>query len=450
MVVVYVVLAVAVVAAIYFLFLRPAAPSPTEELTPGQEPTGEKLSTPRLSEARKPKSEPAASEATEPARAEPEAPLAKSIEQEHAAPDARQPSEKPSKQSVAAAAVTAREPDASQPPVAVESEGGEPESLLRAKMSGPPSVAHVRNVEGLRRGLQKSRSKDGFFGRLLSLFSGKKEIDPNITAQLEEVLLASDVGTKTTEVLLGRVRERLSRGDLADTDAVWAALKDEILRVLSVSDRPGAFSMRDKPTVVLLVGVNGAGKTTTIGKLATRLKSEGRNVILAAGDTFRAAAVQQLVVWGSRVGAEVVRGKAGVDPGSVIFDAVQRAKQVGADIVLADTAGRLHTKANLMAELKKVVKTTSKALEGAPHEILLVVDATNGQNAMAQAAEFQQAMPLTGVVLTKLDGTAKGGVVLGISDSLGLPVRFVGLGETANDLHDFVPEEFVEALLGRE
>ena len=199
-----------------------------------------------------------------------------------------------------------------------------------------------------------------------------------------------------------------------------------------------------------MVGVNGAGKTTTIGKLATRLKSEGRQVILAAGDTFRAAAVQQLIVWGNRIGVEVVRGKDGADPGSVIFDAVQKAKQIGADVVLADTAGRLHTKSNLMAELKKVVKTTAKAIEGAPHEILLVVDATNGQNAMAQAAEFQQAMALTGVVLTKLDGTAKGGVVLGICDTLKLPVRFVGLGETANDLHDFDPDEFVEALLGRD
>lgn len=452
MVVVYVVLAVAVVAAIYFLFLRPTATSSTEELPSGQEPSGDKPSTPQLREARKPKSEPAAPEATEPDRAKVESQPAPTAQSEHAVPQARPSSEKPSNKQTPAAASAVAPPEAevSLHPVAAEPEASEPESLLRAKMSGPPSVAHVRNVEGLRRGLQKSRSKDGFFGRLFSLFSGKKEIDPNITAQLEEVLLASDVGTKTTEVLLGRVRERLSRGELADADAVWSALKDEALRVLSVSDRPGAFSLRDKPTVVLLVGVNGAGKTTTIGKLATRLKSEGRNVILAAGDTFRAAAVQQLVVWGSRVGVEVVRGKDGVDPGSVIFDAVQRAKQVGADIVLADTAGRLHTKANLMAELKKVVKTTSKALEGAPHEILLVVDATNGQNALAQAAEFQQAMPLTGVVLTKLDGTAKGGVVLGICDTLQLPVRFVGLGETANDLHDFVPDEFVEALLGRD
>ncbi|HEY5957963.1 MAG TPA: signal recognition particle-docking protein FtsY, partial [Polyangiaceae bacterium] len=322
--------------------------------------------------------------------------------------------------------------------------------LAEGAVAGPPSVAHVRDIDGLRRGLEKSRGKEGLFGRLLTLFAGKKEIDASITAELEEVLLSSDVGTRTTETLLARVRERLSRGELRDTDAVWQALREEVNQILVSAGPSGAFSLRDKPTVVLLVGVNGVGKTTTIGKLATKLKSEGRTVVLAAGDTFRAAAVQQLVVWGSRAGVEVVRGRDGADPGSVIFDAVQRAKQLGADVVLADTAGRLHTKSNLMAELKKVVKTTSKASEGAPHEVLLVVDATNGQNALAQAAEFQQAMPLTGVVLTKLDGTAKGGVVIGICDALRLPVRFVGLGETANDLHDFVPEEFVEALLGRE
>lgn len=430
MVVVYVVLAVAVVAAIYFLFLRPSGSDRVEELAPtAPELAGDKASAPQLR-----KSEPKVE------RSETAAPPSESTAEHHE--PAAASSESPARIEPAPTGELQVQTPLERAPV--------PTGPERERVAGAPSVAHVRNIEGLRRGLSKSRSKEGFFGRLLAVFAGKKEIDPDITAQLEEVLLTSDVGTKTTEALLSRVRDRLSRGELADSDAVWKALREEALRVLSVTDHPGAFSLRERPTVVLLVGVNGAGKTTTIGKLATKLKSEGRSVILAAGDTFRAAAVQQLVVWGSRVGVEVVRGKDGVDPGSVIFDAVLRAKQTGADIVLADTAGRLHTKANLMAELKKVVKTASKALEGAPHEILLVVDATNGQNALLQAAEFQQAMPLTGIVLTKLDGTAKGGVVLGICDSLNLPVRFVGLGETAHDLHDFVPEEFVEALLGRD
>lgn len=454
MVVVYVVLAVAFAAAIYFLFLRPPAASQPEEL-----PGARKTDSQRHTEALSPK--PGQSDASATARATSSQP-AKSTSTATADPteqdesgkrDASTKAEKTADAAIrssAAPAVAVSDASISLRPDPAASDHFEAARTGKGVPSGPPSVAHVRNIDGLRRGLEKSRSKEGFFGRLLSLFAGKKEIDPSITSQLEEVLLSSDVGTKTTETLLARVREQLDRGELADADAVWTALRNEVHRLLSVASRPGAFSLRAKPTVVLMVGVNGVGKTTTIGKLATRLKSEGHQVVLAAGDTFRAAAVQQLVVWGTRAGVEVVRGKDGADPGSVIFDAVQRAKQIGADVVLADTAGRLHTKSNLMAELTKVVKTTSKAADGAPHEILLVVDATNGQNALAQATEFQAAMPLTGVVLTKLDGTAKGGVVLGICDTLQLPVRYVGLGETANDLHDFVPEEFVEALLGRD
>ncbi len=316
------------------------------------------------------------------------------------------------------------------------------------KEASRPSIAHVSDVEGLRQGLAKSRGTEGIFGRLVALLTGKKELGAEIASDVEQVLLSSDVGVSTTETLLARVKENLSKGQLQDADAVWDGLRSEALRILSVDGTTGAFPLRDRPTVVLLVGVNGAGKTTTIGKLATRLKAEGRSVVLAAADTFRAAAVQQLVVWGNRVGVEVVRGKDGADPGSVVFDAVQHAKEIGADVVLADTAGRLHTKSNLMAELGKIVRTTGKAMPGAPHEVLLVVDATNGQNALAQAREFQEALPLSGIVLTKLDGTAKGGVVLGICDTLHLPIRFIGLGEKATDLYDFVPADFVEALLG--
>ena len=307
----------------------------------------------------------------------------------------------------------------------------------------------THDIEGLRKGLDRSRRAEGFFGRLASILRGKKELDPNIATEIEEVLLTSDVGVQTTQVITDRIRETLSKRELTDPSVVWDAVRDEARRILQAASTGASFKIRKKPLVMLLVGVNGAGKTTTIGKLATRFKSQGRSVLLAAGDTFRAAAVQQLRVWGDRIGIEVVRGKDGADPGSVIFEAVRKAQETGVDVVLADTAGRLHTKANLMAELKKVVKTTSRAVDGAPFEVLLVVDATNGQNAVAQAKEFCSELPLTGMVLTKLDGTAKGGFVIGIAAALQLPVRLIGLGEKATDLHDFDADDFVEALLGQ-
>lgn len=313
-----------------------------------------------------------------------------------------------------------------------------------------PSLQHDTDVEGLRHGLAKSRAEGGFFGKLRAIFGGKAQINPEIASELEEVLLASDVGVQTTERMLESIRSGLSRGEFDDETKIWDAMRAEALSILRAGGSAGSFPLVKKPTVVLLVGVNGSGKTTTIGKLATRLTAEGRRCVLAAGDTFRAAAVQQLVIWGERVGVEVVRGKDGADPGSVVFDAIKRAQEVGAEVVLADTAGRLHTKSNLMAELQKVARTVGKAMPGAPHEVLLVLDATNGQNALAQAKEFTETLPLTGLVLTKLDGTAKGGMVLGVCDTLKLPVRFIGLGERAEDLRDFVPEEFVEALLGKE
>jgi fused signal recognition particle receptor len=260
-------------------------------------------------------------------------------------------------------------------------------------------------------------------------------------------MLASDVGPKTTQAILGRLRDSLAKNELRDSDAVWDALRAEALRILSIGG--GAIRTSAKPTVVLMVGVNGVGKTTTIGKLATRYSAAGKKVLLAAGDTFRAAAVQQLEVWGKRVGAEVVRGKEGADPGAVAFDATSKAKEASADVLLVDTAGRLHTKLPLMDEIKKVRKTIAKAMEGAPHETLLVLDATTGQNALQQATLFKEALDLTGLVLTKLDGTAKGGIVLGICDELGIPVRYVGLGERPEDLREFHADEFVEALFGQ-
>jgi fused signal recognition particle receptor len=313
----------------------------------------------------------------------------------------------------------------------------------RAVPSGLPPAK--KDVAGLRKGLAATRS--GFIARLTALFQGKKEFDPAILEQLEEVMLASDIGPKTTQAILGRMRESLDRNELRDADSLWAALRAEATRILAIGG--GAIRTSSKPTVVLMVGVNGVGKTTTIGKLATRYSGANKKVLLAAGDTFRAAAVQQLEIWGRRIGVDVVRGKEGADPGAVAFDATNRAKEIGADLLFVDTAGRLHTKVPLMDEIKKVRKTIGKALDGAPHETLLVLDATTGQNALQQATMFREALDLTGIVLTKLDGTAKGGIVLGICDELHVPVRYVGLGERAEDLREFHADEFVEALFGR-
>jgi len=350
-----------------------------------------------------------------------------------------------------------------QPPKAPAVEA-KPEALPRAELPAPPPPAPVepaapvappapavperrRDVAAVRRGLAKARSEQGLFGRLAQLFGGRKELDPAIVDEIEEVLLTSDVGVQTTQRILDRIRDSLSKNELGSTEAVWAALRSEAKRILGIGG--GRIALTAKPTVVLMVGVNGVGKTTTIGKLATKFHGDGKRVLLAAGDTFRAAAVQQLEVWGKRVGCDVVRGAEGADPAAVIFEAVKKATDDQVDIVLADTAGRLQTKAPLMDELKKIARTMQKAMDGAPHETLLVLDATNGQNAISQAKMFKEAIPLTGIVLTKLDGTAKGGVILAICDELQIPVRYVGLGERAEDLRDFDADEFVEALLGQ-
>lgn len=321
---------------------------------------------------------------------------------------------------------------------------GDASVSLVESASAPPPVVSKKDVAGLRKGLAATRG--GFMARLKAVFAGKKEIDPTILEQLEEVMLTSDVGVKTTQAILERLRDQMNSRQLKDTDAVWAALRAEATRILSIpAPRPTG-----KPLVVLMVGVNGVGKTTTIGKLATKWNADGKKVMLAAGDTFRAAAVQQLEVWGKRVGAEVVKGKEGADPGAVAFEATKKAQEAHADILLVDTAGRLHTKVNLMDEIKKVKRTIAKAFDGAPHETLLVIDATTGQNALTQAALFKEALDLTGLILTKLDGTAKGGVVLGVCDELKVPVRYIGLGERAEDLREFVVVDFVEALFGHD
>jgi fused signal recognition particle receptor len=411
---IYVLLALALAVGAYFLFF--SRKKEESALPPREQPTPSKPKSERAPAPKPAKAESVKTKAAEPAAAD-EAGVAPE-------PEAR-PSNRP-------APPSRREAPASTKPA--------------ERPSAPPKA---RDVTNLRRGLAKSREAEGFFGRLRALFAGKKELSPDLAAQIEDVLLTSDVGVETTSALLAHVKATLAKGELSDPEAVWSELRAECLKMLEGS-ASGAIELSAKPTVVLLVGVNGAGKTTTIGKLATKLNASGKKCVLAAGDTFRAAAVQQLVVWGERVGCEVVRGKDGADPGSVVFDAIKKAQEVGADVVLADTAGRLHTKSNLMSEMKKIAKTAEKALPGAPHEILLVVDSTNGQNAFAQAKEFKEALPLTGIVLTKLDGTAKGGVVLGVANGLRVPVRYVGLGERPDDLHEFSAEDFVEALLGRE
>lgn len=312
--------------------------------------------------------------------------------------------------------------------------------------SGRPEPKGSDDVALLKKGLAATRG--GFISRLAKLFGGKKEINPSLLEEIEEVLITADIGVKTTQRILDRLRERMNRSELASADRVWEAIREEARAILGTSG--GAIQLRSQPTVILVVGVNGVGKTTTIGKLASRLHDSGKKVVLAAGDTFRAAAVLQLEVWGRRTGVPVVKGKDRADPGSVIFEAIKQAKELGADVVIADTAGRLHTQAPLMEELKKVARTVEKALDGRPaDEVLLVLDSTNGQNALQQAQLFREALPVSGIALTKLDGTAKGGVILGIVDEHKVPIRYIGIGERVEDLREFDAGKFVDALFAK-
>ncbi len=280
---------------------------------------------------------------------------------------------------------------------------------------------------------------------------GRRPIDEAALEEVEERLLLADVGVEATERLMEGLRRRLRREALPDLEALLGALREDMVALLAPCSG-GAWEVppEPRPFVILMVGVNGAGKTTTIGKLARRFREQGLKVMLAAGDTFRAAAVEQLQAWGERNGVPVIAQGQGADPASVVFDALQAARARGVDVLLADTAGRLHTQAHLMEELRKVRRVMERQLPGAPHETFLVLDATNGQNALAQARQFHEALGVTGLILTKLDGTAKGGVVLAVCQALGLPIRFIGVGEGAEDLRPFEAAAFVEALLGGE
>jgi fused signal recognition particle receptor len=298
-------------------------------------------------------------------------------------------------------------------------------------------------LDRLKAGIQKTRA--GFVERVEDLIAGKKEISPELLEELEYALITADIGVRTTAEILERIRERVDRSLVNDAAELKQLIREHLLEVLQATDRPMA-QVKAPPAVVMIVGVNGSGKTTTIGKLASRFKSEGHSVLMCAADTFRAAAIEQLVVWGDRTGTDVIRQKAGADPSAVVFDALQAAKARNTDYLIVDTAGRLHTKENLMAELEKMRRTAGKVVPGAPHEVWLVLDATTGQNGLEQARKFTESSGVTGIVLTKLDGTAKGGVVVEIARELNLPIRFIGVGEKADDLLPFEPEEFINSL----
>jgi fused signal recognition particle receptor len=294
----------------------------------------------------------------------------------------------------------------------------------------------------LRRGLSKTQA--GLLGGLGGIVS-KKEIDANLWDEFEETLIMADIGVSTTMKLRENIETKLSKQSLNSPESITDTLKEEILEILK-SAQGAPINANASPFVIMVAGVNGVGKTTTIGKLANRLKTEDKKVMVAAGDTFRAAAMEQLEVWSKRVGTDFLKGQSGGDPSSVAFDAVKAAQARGTDILIIDTAGRLHTKGNLMEELTKMKRIVGRELEGAPHETLLVLDATTGQNAVQQAKLFNEAIGVTGIVLTKLDGTAKGGVIIAIANELNIPVKYIGIGESLSDLREFNAEEFVEAL----
>lgn len=286
-----------------------------------------------------------------------------------------------------------------------------------------------------------SRTRDKLVGTIDTLLSGFKKVDPELLNELEEVLIAADLGT----AVAGKLIEKVRKDKINDPDAVRNSLKEGMLSILTQDE--GSLNLPEAgPAVIVIIGVNGTGKTTTIGKLSEKLRREGRKVIIAAADTFRAAAIEQIAIWGERSGAEVIRHSDGADPGAVVYDALASARAKGADVLIVDTAGRLHTKINLMEELKKIRRILEREHPGSPHEVLLVLDATTGQNALAQARLFNKDIGVTGIVLTKMDGTAKGGIILSIAEELKIPVKMIGVGEGIDDLKDFNAREFIEAM----
>lgn len=386
-------------------------------------------------------------------------PLAQPVPPPQAQP-APQPELPPAAQPVVAEAPQAVRP-VEQASVAAPVQPG-PVAQARDVVAQPePEAAPLPEPEPQARPAASEPSKLGFFARLkqglsktsaslgegmASLFLGKKAIDDDLLDEIETRLLTADVGVEATTTIVQNLTKRVARKELADSEALYKALQEELASLLRPVEQPLAITRDKQPYVILVVGVNGVGKTTTIGKLAKKLQLDGKKVMLAAGDTFRAAAVEQLQVWGERNNIAVIAQHTGADSASVIFDAVQAAKARGVDVLIADTAGRLHTKDNLMEELKKVRRVIGKLDETAPHEVLLVLDAGTGQNAINQAKQFNNAVELTGLALTKLDGTAKGGVIFALAKQFGLPIRYIGVGEGIDDLRTFEADAFVRAL----
>lgn len=339
-----------------------------------------------------------------------------------------------------------------QQPVAAEAEA-EAEVEQEQEVTPQAQVEEVQEkptesfFARLKRSLSRTKANigAGFFG----LFKGKK-IDDDLFEELEEQLLIADVGMNTTVKIIENLTEKASRNDLKDGEALYGLLKEEMAEILSQVEQPLVVDTTKTPYVILMVGVNGVGKTTTIGKLAKQFQNEGKKVMLAAGDTFRAAAVEQLQVWGQRNDVPVIAQHTGADSASVIYDAIEAAKARGVDVVIADTAGRLQNKSNLMEELRKIVRVMKKIDDSAPHEIMLTLDAGTGQNAISQAKLFSEVAPVTGITLTKLDGTAKGGVIFSIADQFQIPIRYIGVGEGIDDLRPFESKDFIEALFSRE
>ncbi|MFD2112494.1 signal recognition particle-docking protein FtsY [Thiorhodococcus fuscus] len=385
-------------------------PAPDAETPPSQEPTQSKAAPAKTEPA-----DPTPAKATQPAT--PTAPpTPRPVEAKRPEPTKRKPETAPS--------ATSAKPTADD----------QPEGAKRGVLNR------------LRDRLTRTRTQLG--DGLGNAFLGRKKIDDDLMEELETLLITADLGVDSTSRIISDLAERVKRKSLSDPQALLKALKDELRDILRAADGPVRQPQPGRPQVILMVGINGAGKTTTIGKLAKRLQEEGNSVILAAGDTFRAAAVEQLETWGERNQIPVIAQHTGADSASVIFDALQAATARGADVLIADTAGRLHTKSNLMDELSKVARVLKKIDPEAPHEVMLVVDATTGQNALSQAEHFHRAVGITGITLTKLDGTAKGGILFAIADKLKVPIRFIGVGESIEDLRPFDPDEFLDALLG--
>jgi fused signal recognition particle receptor len=316
-------------------------------------------------------------------------------------------------------------------------------SLFGSSPSPAPEGSGLSLLDRLKAGIQKTRA--GLIEKLEDAVSGRKEIDADVLEELEYALITADIGARTTAEILEQIRQRVERHLVGDVSELKQLIREHLLEVLQATERP-VPQVAEPPAVIMVVGVNGAGKTTSIGKLTRRLQSEGRSVLLCAADTFRAAAIEQLEVWAQRTGAEMIRQQSGADPSAVMFDALQAGKARKVDYIIVDTAGRLHTKVNLMAELEKMRRTAARVIPEAPHEVLLVLEATTGQNGLEQARKFTESSAVTGIILTKLDGTAKGGVVVAISRELNLPIRYVGVGEQIDDLLPFDPETFVASL----